>query len=83
MKIAVASDTPDTNAEVSMHGARAAFYFVFDDTGNLIRKLETPLTRLSAVPDHGLQACSPMPVLTKSLPGSLVRDSKPSWKALG
>lgn len=40
MKIAVASDTPDTNAEVSMHGARAAFYFVFDDTGNLIRKLE-------------------------------------------
>lgn len=42
MKIAIASDTSDVNADVSMHGARAAFYLIFDDTGNLDQTLENP-----------------------------------------
>jgi predicted Fe-Mo cluster-binding NifX family protein len=46
VKIAVASDTSNMNAEVSMHGARAAFYLVFDDTGNLIRKLDNPFASI-------------------------------------
>ena len=46
MKIAVASDTPDIKAEVSMHGARAAFYLVFDDTGNPVGEMENPFASI-------------------------------------
>ena len=40
MKIAIASDKADINADVSMQGARAAYYLVFDDSGNLDQALE-------------------------------------------
>lgn len=46
MKIAIASDKPDVNAEVSKHGARAAFYLIFNDSGNLDQKLENPFASI-------------------------------------
>jgi predicted Fe-Mo cluster-binding NifX family protein len=44
--MAVASDTSNTNAKISMHGARAAFYLVYDDMGNLTRKLKNPFASI-------------------------------------
>lgn len=46
MKIAIASDTADVNADVSIHGARAAFFLIFDDSGNLDQKLENPFASI-------------------------------------
>ena len=46
MKIAIASDKSDINGDVSMHGARAAFYLVFDDAGKLDRTLENPFASI-------------------------------------
>lgn len=46
MRIAVAADSPDLNINVSMHGARAAFYLIFDDAGNLAEQVENPFTSI-------------------------------------
>lgn len=46
MRIAVAADSPDLNINVSMHGARAALYLIFDDAGNLAEQVENPFTSI-------------------------------------
>ncbi len=42
MKIAVAATSKDKNAEVSPMGARAHFYLIFDEKGNLLETLSNP-----------------------------------------
>ena len=46
MKIAIASDKSDVDADVSMHGARATYYLIYDDSGNLGQKLENPFATI-------------------------------------
>jgi predicted Fe-Mo cluster-binding NifX family protein len=45
MKIAVATESNDSAAEISARGARALFYFVFDENGQLSEIVENPYAR--------------------------------------
>ena len=47
MKIAVAATASDTNAEVSMHGARAPFYLVYDAQGILLDAISNPFSQVA------------------------------------
>ena len=45
MKIAIATESNDSDAEISPRGARALFYFVFGEDGNLSEILENPYAK--------------------------------------
>jgi predicted Fe-Mo cluster-binding NifX family protein len=45
VKIAIAATTPDTDAEVSTHGARAPYYLLFDTETSTIKALANPAAR--------------------------------------
>lgn len=42
MKIAIASDGAESDARVSQHGARAPFYLIYDENGNLQESITNP-----------------------------------------
>lgn len=42
MTIAIAADTTDPQGLVSRHAARAPYYLIYDNNGNLLKTLENP-----------------------------------------
>ncbi len=56
MKIAIAATSPETEGEVSMHGARAAYYLLYDTETNSIEALNNPASQ--AERGAGLQAAA-------------------------
>jgi predicted Fe-Mo cluster-binding NifX family protein len=59
MKFAIATMLPGVNAEVSAHGARARYYLLYDDRGNLQQQVSNPfadIARGAAVPVAALLA---------------------------
>jgi predicted Fe-Mo cluster-binding NifX family protein len=42
MKIAIASEGAEPDAQVSLHGARAPFYLLYDDSGKLQQSIANP-----------------------------------------
>ena len=44
MKIAVAADTNNTDASVSMHAARAPYYLLYDEKGKLLDVIRNPFS---------------------------------------
>lgn len=42
MKIAIASEGKDVNAQVSQHAARTPYYLVFDENGKMVAVLNNP-----------------------------------------
>jgi predicted Fe-Mo cluster-binding NifX family protein len=42
MKIAIAATVPDQGGEISRHGARAAYYLVFDEAATLREVIQNP-----------------------------------------
>lgn len=45
MKIAIAATSSETEAQVSMHGARAAYYLLYDTESGLVEALSNPLSQ--------------------------------------
>ena len=45
MTIAIAATAPELNGQIAMHGARAPFYLLFDEQGNLLEVLTNPVVQ--------------------------------------
>ncbi len=45
MKIAIAAEGQDFNAQVSYHGARAPYYLIIDEKGNLLKAVRNPYSK--------------------------------------
>jgi len=53
MKIAVAADTTNTDAPVSMHAARAPCYLVYNENGELLDTITNPYHSVERAPRPG------------------------------
>jgi predicted Fe-Mo cluster-binding NifX family protein len=45
MTIAIAATAPELNGQIAMHGARAPFYLLFDEQGNMLEVLANPVVQ--------------------------------------
>ena len=45
MTIAIAATAPEQNGQIAMHGARAPFYLLFDEQGNMLEVLANPVVQ--------------------------------------
>lgn len=45
MTIAIAATAPELNGQVAMHGARAPFYLLFDERGDMLEVLANPVVQ--------------------------------------
>ena len=45
MTIAIAATAPEVDSQVAMHGARAPFYLLFDEQGNMLEVLTNPVVQ--------------------------------------
>ena len=45
MKIAIAATSPEIETQVSMHGARAAYYLLYDTETGLVEVLSNPVSQ--------------------------------------
>ena len=45
MPIAIAATAPELNGQIAMHGARAPFYLLFDEQGNMLEVLANPVVQ--------------------------------------
>lgn len=46
MTLAIAAIEPKLNAQVALHAARAPYYLLFDEQGNLLDSLENPFVQV-------------------------------------
>ena len=45
MTIAIGATAPELNGQIAMHGARAPFYLLFDEQGNMLEVLTNPVVQ--------------------------------------
>ena len=45
MTIAIAATAPELDGQIAMHGARAPFYLLFDERGNMLEVLANPVVQ--------------------------------------
>lgn len=46
MTIAIATTAPSLDGQIAMHGARAPFYLLFDERGNMLEVLTNPFVQV-------------------------------------
>ena len=46
MKIAIAAETPEPDAHIATHAARAPFYLIYTDDGTLLSAIENPYAQI-------------------------------------
>ena len=72
MTIAIAATAPELNGQIAMHGARAPFYLLFDEQGNMLEVLANPVVQAEGGAAPGPRYFLQTKVLRCWLQGTLV-----------